>query len=88
MIAISGVIGVTIFSGDGEILNTSGPAGLLTALAFVGVTAICVMESLAEFVVMWPVSNALVEYVKKFVDEDFAIVVGLAYWSAFTLTHS
>lgn len=70
-----------IFSG-GKLVTTSGPAGFLTALAFVCLTTICVMESLAEFVVMWPVSNALVEYVKKFVDRDLAIVVGLAYWSA------
>lgn len=38
------------------------------------------MTSLSELVVLWPIPNALVEYVKKFVDEDLAIVVGLAYW--------
>ena len=80
MIAIGGVIGVTIFSTDGELIHTAGPAGLLTALAFVSATTICVMECIAELVVMWPVSNAMVEYVRAFVDPDLAIVIGLAYW--------
>ena len=61
-------------------MNTAGPGGLLIAWAFVSVTAICVMEGLSEMIIMWPVSNAMVEYVKAFVDRDLAIVVGLAYW--------
>jgi amino acid permease len=61
-------------------MNIAGPGGLLAAWAFVSVTAICVMEGLSEMIIMWPVSNAMVEYVKAFVDRDLAIVVGLAYW--------
>src|SRR5271155_4902441 len=80
MIAIGGVIGVTIFSTDGEILNTAGPAGLLAAWLFVALTTIFVMECIGELVIMWPVSNAMIEYVKAFLDEDLAIVVGIAYW--------
>lgn len=80
LLALSGIIGVTIFSTIGEILNTAAVAGLLIALALVSVTAISVMTSLSELVVLWPIPNALVEYVKTFVDEDLATVVGLAYW--------
>jgi yeast amino acid transporter len=80
MIAIGGVLGVTIFSTDGEIMHTTGPAGLLTAMAFVALTMIFVMKCLAEFIVMWPVSNAMIEYVKAFLDPDMAIVIGIAYW--------
>lgn len=61
-------------------MNTAGPAGLLVAWAYVAITAICVLEGLAEMIVMWPVSNAMVEYVKIFVDRDLAIVVGISYW--------
>jgi amino acid transporter len=61
-------------------MNIAGPEGLLVAWAFVSVTAICVLDGLAEMTIMWPVSNAMVEYVKAFVDRDLAIVVGLAYW--------
>lgn len=52
----------------------------MTAIAFVGINAICVMEGLGEMVVLWPVSNAMMAYVRKFVDRDLAIVVGIAYW--------
>jgi amino acid transporter len=61
-------------------MNTAGPGGLLIAWIFVAITSICVMEGVAEMVIMWPVSNAMVEYVKAFVDRDLAIVIGLAYW--------
>lgn len=69
-----------MFSTGGEVMNTAGPGGLLLAWAFVAVTSICVMEGISEMIVMWPVSNAMVEYVKAFVDRDLAIVMGLAYW--------
>jgi amino acid permease len=61
-------------------MNTAGPGGLLLAWTFVAITSICVMEGISEMIVMWPVSNAMVEYVKAFVDRDLAIVMGLAYW--------
>ena len=80
MILISGIIGVTIFATNGEFLRTAGPAGLMTAIAYVGINAIFVMEGLSELIVLWPVSNAMVEYVRTFVDEDLALVVGLTYW--------
>ena len=85
LLSLSGIIGVTIFSTIGEILNTVGAAGLILALALVGGTAICVMECLSEMIVLWPVPNALVEYVSRFVDHDLGIVVGIAYWYEITL---
>jgi amino acid permease len=81
MITLSGILGgVILFTTNGEFLHIAGPAGLLTAIAFVGVTAICVMEGISEMIVLWPVSNAMVEYVRAFVDKDLAPVVGIAYW--------
>jgi amino acid transporter len=29
---------------------------------------------------LWPIANAMVEFVKRFVDEDLGTVVGIAYW--------
>ncbi len=81
MILISGIIGgLIIFGAHGQYLRTAGPAGLMTALLYVGFNAIFVMEGLSELIVLWPVSNAMVEYVRVFIDEDLALVVGLAYW--------
>jgi len=61
-------------------LHTAGPAGLLVALLFVSVTCISMMESLGELVIMFPIPNAMAEYVRTFVDQDLAIVIGIAYW--------
>jgi amino acid transporter len=80
MITISGIIGVTVFQTSGEALKIAGPGGVLTAFVFIGCVAIFVMEGLSEMVELWPVSNAMVEFVKRFVDKDLAIVVGVAYW--------
>ena len=80
MIAISSVIGVTIFYGDGEALEVAGPSGALLAFAIVGIVAICVMEGISEMIQMFPTPNALMEFVRAFVDEDLAWVVGVAYW--------
>ena len=81
MIGISGTLGgVTLFSTSGEVLATAGPAGALTAFAILGLVTISVMEGLSEMIELWPVSNAMMEYVKAFVDEDFAAIVGVAYW--------
>jgi yeast amino acid transporter len=83
MIPISGFIGGTILSTNGEYLRTAGPAGLLTTIGCVGAIAICVLEGLSEMVVLWPVSNAMVEYVRAFVDKDLATVIGITYWQVF-----
>jgi amino acid transporter len=29
---------------------------------------------------LWPISNGMIEFVRSFVDEDLAIVVGFTYW--------
>ena len=61
----------------------SGPGGTLLAVAIVGIIAIAVMEGVSELVQCFPVPNAIVEYVKTFVDEDLGWVVGIAYWLVF-----
>lgn len=46
----------------------------------IGVIAICVSECISELVQHFPVPNAIVEYVRKFIDEDFGWAIGIAYW--------
>ena len=69
-----------IFFSDGEALEVAGPSGALLAFAVVGLIAICVMECVSELIQMFPTPNAIVEFVRVFVDEDLAWVVGVAYW--------
>lgn len=80
MITISSVIGITVFYGDGEALEVAGPSGALLAFAIVGVTAICATDGISEMIQMFPTPNAIMEFVRVFVDEDLAWVVGVAYW--------
>lgn len=61
----------------------AGPAGLLLSVGVIGIVAICVGESIAELAQQFPVYNAIVEYVRVFVDEELGWVVGVAYWYTF-----
>lgn len=76
-----------IFYSNGAALEVAGPSGALLAFTLVGIITICVMECVSEFVQMFPTPNAIVEFVRIFVDEDLAWVVGLAYWLASLLTN-
>ena len=58
----------------------AGPGGALLAFGLVGLVAISVMEGICEMILHWPIPNAMVEFVKAFVDHELGIVVGLGYW--------
>lgn len=79
-IAITAVIGVTVFSSDGKALQVAGPGGALLAFVAVGLVAICTMECISELIQMFPTPNAIVEFIRIFVDEDLAWVIGIGYW--------
>lgn len=83
-IVISAVIGSGIFSNGGPAMEVAGPAGALVALVIMGVIAICVAEGLSELTQLFPAPNAIVEYVRAFVDEDLAWAVGIAYWFTYS----
>lgn len=77
---MSTVVGVTIFYSDGIALEVAGPAGALLAFIVVGILAICVMDCVSELIQMFPTPNAIVEFVRIFVDEDLSWVIGIGYW--------
>jgi amino acid transporter len=79
LIVISGTIGMGLFENSGEILAIAGSGGGITAYILVGFGVIMVMEGVAEMVTHWPISNAMVEFVKVFIDKELAIVIGTAY---------
>ena len=66
-----------------EALEIAGPAGLILSVVVIGFIAIFVSEGISELSQQFPAPNAIVEYVKTFVDEDLGWVVGIAYWYAF-----
>ncbi|KAI5368459.1 hypothetical protein J4E82_010754 [Alternaria postmessia] len=65
-------------------MKVAGPAGALVALVIMGVIAICAAEGLSELTQLFPAPNAIVEYVRAFVDEDLAWVIGIAYWFTYS----
>ena len=80
MICIGGTIGIGFAKSSGEIVAIAGPGGTLIAFVAVGLVAVCVMEGVCEMINLWPISNAMIEFVRAFVDPDLAIVVGFTYW--------
>ncbi|MCJ1469251.1 hypothetical protein MMC07_007884 [Pseudocyphellaria aurata] len=85
-IGVGGIIGLGFFANSSLILGIAGPGGALLAFALVGLMSIAVMEGICEMIVLWPISNAMVEFVRTFVDEDLAIVVGVGYWYTYSVT--
>lgn len=80
MITISGVLGVGLYLRSGSILRIGGPAAVLISFSAMGLLAWLVMQCIGEFLAIWPVASALVEFVGTFVDEDLGTTVGIAYW--------
>jgi amino acid transporter len=82
-IVVSGTIGLGLFVDSGEILRIAGPGGALFVICLVGVGVIFLMAGVAEMINHWPISGALVEFVRTFVDEELGFVLGIAYWCVF-----
>ena len=53
---------------------------MLVTMGIMGLVAICVMEGVSELTQLFPTPNAVVQYVRAFVDKDLGWVVGVAYW--------
>ncbi|PYI20669.1 amino acid transporter [Aspergillus violaceofuscus CBS 115571] len=82
-ITLSAVIGSGIFVNNGSALAISGPLGLILAALIMSVVVLSVNECVAELTQQFPVYNAIVEYVRTFVDDDLGWVIGLVYWYAY-----
>jgi amino acid permease len=83
MIAMSGTVGIGLFLNSSKILALAGSAGALIAYLIVGVIVTCVMFSLAEMVSFLPISGAIYEYPKRFVDPALGFSVGWMYWMVY-----
>lgn len=80
MITISAVLGVGLYVRSGTVLHIAGPAAVLIAFTVMGLLAWLVMQCIGEMLALWPISGALIEYVKVFVDEQLGTAIGIAYW--------
>lgn len=71
-----------LFDNSGLVLGIAGPSGTILAYGLVAAAVVCIMEGVSEMIGHWPISNAMIEFVRSFVDKDLAMVVGFAYWYA------
>ncbi|KAL3469720.1 amino acid permease-domain-containing protein [Aspergillus californicus] len=85
MITLSGVLGAGLYIRSGTVLRVGGPGAVLIAFTVMGLLAWMVMQCIGEFLALWPISGALVEFVAKFVDEDLGTAVGIAYWFTYSI---
>ncbi|KAJ4393222.1 hypothetical protein N0V93_002430 [Gnomoniopsis smithogilvyi] len=79
-IVLSGIIGTGVSVTNIDALKLVGPAGLLVALAVLGIVAVSVGETVSHLVQLFPTPNAIFEYVYNFVDEELAWIIGFMYW--------
>ena len=80
MITVSAVFNVGFYIRSGTVLRTAGLLALFLSFAILTLLAWGVMQCITEMLSIWPVSGALVDFVRVIVDEDLALTVGVAYW--------
>src|SRR6201991_2945193 len=79
MISLGGVIGAGLFVGSGAVINTTGPAAVLSYLA-AGTLVILVMRMLGEMAVARPSTGSFADYAGMALGEWARFTVGWLYW--------
>ncbi|HEY3685544.1 MAG TPA: amino acid permease [Streptosporangiaceae bacterium] len=79
LIAIGGVIGAGLFVGSGVVINSTGPAALVSFL-LAGVLAVLVMRMLGEMAVARPAVGAFYEYARMSLGNWAGFSIGWLYW--------
>lgn len=81
MITVGAMLGIGFYVRIGTVLRTAGPLALVLSFTLLTLFAWAVMQCITEMLSIWPVPGALVEFVRRFVDEDLGYTIGVAYWS-------
>jgi len=84
MITINGTLGTGLYMRSGQIIQLGGPIAVIISFVGLGILVWAVMQSMTELLCLWPIPGALPLFVRKFVDEELGIAVGVTYWSVFT----
>lgn len=79
MIAIGGAIGTGLFVGSGTALRTAGPAGILLGWIISGSMIYCMVMSVAELAIAYPVAGGFTTYATRFIDESFGFANNFNY---------
>src|SRR3954451_5484852 len=79
MISLLGVIGAGLFVGSGAVMNSTGPAAILSYAA-AGLLVVLVMRMLGEMAVAQPAQGSFMEYTRRALGDRGGFSVGWLYW--------
>jgi len=79
MISLGGVIGAGLFVGSGAVINTTGPAAVLSYL-LAGLLIVLVMRMLGEMAVANPRTGSFSDYARIALGDWAGFAVGWLYW--------
>ncbi len=79
MISLGGVIGAGLFVGSGAVINTTGPAAVLSYL-LAGLLIVLVMRMLGEMAVANPRTGSFSDYARIALGNWAGFAVGWLYW--------
>ena len=79
MISLGGVIGAGLFVGSGAVINTTGPAAVISYL-LAGLLVVLVMRMLGEMAVANPSTGSFSDYSRMALGNWAGFAVGWLYW--------
>lgn len=79
MIAIGGSIGTGLFVGSGSALAAGGPASLVICYALIGTMIFCMIQSLAELAVTFPVSGGFLALNSRLIAPPWGFMMAWNY---------
>jgi GABA permease len=79
MISLGGVIGAGLFVGSGAVMNSTGPAAVISYL-LAGLLVVLVMRMLGEMAVANPAVGSFAEYARRALGPWAGFAVGWLYW--------
>ncbi|KAI1457955.1 amino acid permease-domain-containing protein [Annulohypoxylon moriforme] len=88
MITINATLGTGLYWRGGQVLELGGSLAVILSFLLLGILAWVVMQCIAELLCIWPVPGALAVFVRKFVDDELGIVVGIAYWFTYSVSYA
>lgn len=68
--------GTGLFIMSGAALATGGPASLLFAFIFAGVTMYCTCQALGELAVVFPIAGSFSSWATRFLDPSWGFALG------------
>ncbi|WP_205660581.1 amino acid permease [Amycolatopsis antarctica] len=84
LIALGGVIGAGLFVGSGVVIQSAGPAAVVSFL-IAGVITILIMRMLAEMTVARPALGSFYIYAREALGKRAGFAVGWMYWYFFVI---